>query len=171
AGPTAAVLIDNTGGGATAGSRLVYFAFDIAAVHRDYATNPTRCLNHRGKIVHDAVCWARTGFVYGQVKDIETDAPIPNIQVNIGTVASGFTMSDGRYEVHGVPPGTYGITIGTPGYFEHPGAGVAVHGGLSDVENFRLTIAPPGSISGFVFQSDGVTPIGAGVTVTAQPLA
>jgi len=178
-GRTAAVMIDNTGGGATAGSRIVYFAFDLASTNREYADGPSpyppRCVNYRGKIIHNSACWARSGFVWGQVVDLETDEPLTDIQVNIGTVASGFTKADGRYEVHGVPPGAYPVTIGTPGYFEHPGAVVFVHGGLqTGVDNnwnFRLTVAPPGSISGFVFQSDGVTPIGAGVTVTAQPLA
>ncbi|HID07156.1 MAG TPA: hypothetical protein EYP10_08405, partial [Armatimonadetes bacterium] len=172
---TAALRFEDT----STGARVVYFAFDLALVCRCYHGTGPHCRNLRSHLFHNIICWLRSGQIIGKVVDNITSKPLPQTIVEAldpgsgQTVRAVLTLQDGSYEINGLPPGRYSLRATKTGYFTHEFSniqGVAVHGGMrmpsAGAINFRLVPAPPGSISGHVYQSDGTTPI-PNATVTA----
>jgi hypothetical protein len=54
-------------------------------------------------------------ILYGLVTDAETNAGIPNVQVNCGGY-TGKTDARGDYRIINIPPGTYPVTFTAAGY-------------------------------------------------------
>jgi hypothetical protein len=52
----------------------------------------------------------------GYITDKDTGQPVAGALVQVGDVASGYSGSDGKYSVSGIPVGTYTIQVSAPGY-------------------------------------------------------
>ena len=58
-----------------------------------------------------------TGSIEGKVTDRERGAPLQGATIRIfGTAFTATSDEDGRFEISDIPPGTYTIEIGAPGY-------------------------------------------------------
>lgn len=179
------------GGGGTAvhyvldtatGSRLVYSPMGLEGLFPDWWTpantqNTIALKNRRSELLHNFVCWARTGTISGTVLDVEgAGAPLANTLVrlsnrasggSIATAYTGLTAEDGSYFITGVEPAAYEITAVKPGYTIQKRTGVLVHGAARDDISFRMTKAEPAVVTGKVTRMDGTTPVvGATVTLT-----
>ncbi len=179
------------GGGGTAvhhyldpatGSRMVYVPMGLEGLFPDWFNPPNTqniiaLKNRRTELLHNFVCWARTGTVSGTVLDVEgAGAPLANVLVRLSNKASGgqpitaytaMTAEDGRFFVNGVEPDDYEITAVKPGYTIQKPTWVTVHGGSRDEISFRMTKAEPAVVQGKVTRMDGTTPVvGATVTLT-----
>jgi len=69
--PTAAIRYEDTAG--PYHGKLVYLAFGLEQIHRGYHTTTAdgaHCMNHRSHLVHNALCWSRTGGFQGRVASI-----------------------------------------------------------------------------------------------------
>ncbi|MDY6948561.1 MAG: carboxypeptidase-like regulatory domain-containing protein, partial [Pseudomonadota bacterium] len=110
---------------------------------------------------------AVTGTVLRSNGSPAQDATI-NLQSQVGQRFAFSTRTDaqGRYRIDGVPVGAFGITAtGTAGEVASGGGNVAADG---QVVTLDLQLAANG-IVGTVFQRDGATPVGAGITVRLDP--
>jgi len=147
---------------ATAGYRVVYYAFDFSSIHREYHTagNPStsHCRNYRSKLMHQTLCWLRTGGFQGRVVSISdggqpiTDpTPIVRIQAGSTILAAVQCEEDGRYVIGGVPPDYYTISAVRPGFEIDHYDGQFCHGGLNyRVIDFAIARAEPGAVRGTV---------------------
>ncbi|HSV74308.1 MAG TPA: carboxypeptidase regulatory-like domain-containing protein [Chthonomonadales bacterium] len=130
--------------------------------------------NRRAQIMHNIVCWMRTGSVFGQVRDVEAGNPMPDVLVRIMATTTGAasftarTQADGTYRVNGLRPGTYQVSAVRRGFTIQKPSAFTVHGGGVPAElSFRMSRAPDAQLSGRVTQTDGTTPIrGAELTLT-----
>jgi iron complex outermembrane receptor protein len=64
---------------------------------------------------------AQTGVVRGQVLDAETSEPVPTVNVDVldagrQRIASAHTGDDGRFEISGVPAGSFSLVLSRLGY-------------------------------------------------------
>ncbi len=64
---------------------------------------------------------ARTATVSGRVLDASNASPIPFVSVIVETAAGlqlsgALTAENGRFQIQGLPPGTYKVTITFPGF-------------------------------------------------------
>ena len=144
------------------GYRVVYFAWGFEQSHRMwYPTTPNEwgpCKNHRSKMLHNVLCWLRTGGFQGRVLSISDgnqpiNDPTPIVQVRRGNTIIGAVQceEDGRYVMGGIPPGVYGISAYRPGFEIDHAEAVSTHGGLNyPVQDFAITRAQPGAIRGTV---------------------
>ncbi|MGQ9524537.1 MAG: carboxypeptidase regulatory-like domain-containing protein [Armatimonadota bacterium] len=155
-------------------ARTLYFAFGLEGVHRRYRSftigNTTYhvCINRPAQIVHNALCWMRTGRITGQVFDAHLGTPIPNAVVRaVGDYRAPYrgqvmgaakTDSQGRFTIKGLEADIYLLYAEKPGFiFQHPSR-VAVHGGHETQvpeSNLVMTRQPPGELKGRVL--DAVT--------------
>jgi hypothetical protein len=117
------------------------------------------------------------GTVSGHVYQQNGVTPIPNVHVFAENYDSGVwvgatnTNLDGSYTILGVPTGTYQVRA-CPScnglnyvsewyddtYYENEATPVSVVA-PSDTSDIDFTLEPGGTISGFVYQEDGITPI------------
>ena len=163
-------------------SRSAFFAFGFEGIHRKYAShNPygLHCEDLRHNLMHNLICWMRTGTFYGVVQFTAGLGPAKGALVQVfeesvplneeRLVGQAFTREDGTFEIEGLPPLVYRVRATLPGYtYDHAQRSAVCGAGRQEV-NFRLSEAPAGSISGKVSEQDGVTPIeGATITVTLQ---
>ena len=167
------------------GQRVVYIPsgfegwnpqiFDLPSIQNGGPVDNGKALkNRRAQIMHNIVCWMRTGSVYGQVRDVEAGNPMPDVLVRImatGTGAASFTartQADGTYRVNGLRPGTYQVSAVRRGFTIQKPSAFTVHGaGVPAELSFRMSKAPDAQLSGRVTQMDGTTPVrGAELTLT-----
>ena len=157
------------------GYRVVYFAMDLSHIHRDYHTvnNWDHCMNKRGKLLHNAMCWTRTGSMAGRVLSIDRgmrpiNDPPPIVRVLRGgnVIAAGLAEEDGSYHINGIPPAIYRLQAYRPGYRIEHAHPTAIHGGMPRFVDFTLSEAQPGAIAGTVTSRATGSPI-ANVVVTA----
>lgn len=162
------------------GSKVVYASFGIEGLNRHYYTinNVAYGRNVRGKLMHNAICWMRTGTIVGTVRDVEGGAPIEgalvravfgggNERTSGPQVGTAFTKPDGTYNIGGLDPSVYQLIAAFPGYTAQKVTLAGVHGGDFGETSFLLTKAEPGVLKGRVTYPDGTTPIqGALVTAT-----
>jgi YD repeat-containing protein len=90
-------------------------------------------------------------------------ASVQALQANT-VVGSATTSSNGSYIVSNLPAGSYDLRFSAAGFGSTVSPGNVVVGGSSTTVNAALTA--PGTISGRITQSDGVTPI-SGASVSA----
>ena len=84
------------------------------------------------------------------------------------------TADDGSYAINGIPTGSYKVTAEQNGYVTEYYSGAYTNNDATPVEvtapnntlNIDFTLDIAGSISGYVYQNDGTTPI-SGATVGA----
>ncbi|MGD8240267.1 MAG: carboxypeptidase regulatory-like domain-containing protein, partial [Armatimonadota bacterium] len=158
---------------AAAGYRTVYFALGFENIHREYTTNQG-CLNYRGKIVHNVLCWMRTGTYTGRVlakNGLKPISPPPVVEVLRGGTARHAVRcnQDGSWVVNGVAPATYSLRASAVGYYDHLESNLSVHGmgNLRPVRrDFVLSKAEPGGLSGTVTSAATGQPL-PNVTMTA----
>jgi YD repeat-containing protein len=109
-----------------------------------------------------------TGTIAGTITRASDGTTISGAQVaalqSNALVASTSTASDGTYTISGLAPGTYDVRVSASGYGTSLQTGEAVTAAGSTTVNAAL--ASPGTVSGTVTKSDGVTAIvGASVAV------
>jgi len=140
-------------------------------------TNAIVLNNRRAELVHNAVCWLRTGTVFGTITDTESN-PVPNAIVRLHNTVdaqgrpiikyTGITDPAGNFVINGVDPEQYLVTVSRAGFAQHAQSiNRGVHGGWRTEVSFQLTPAEPAIIKGKVMRTDGTTPI-SGATVTAR---
>lgn len=162
------------------GSKVAYASFGIEGLNRHYYTfnNVAYGRNVRGKLIHNAICWMRTGTIVGTVRDVEGGAPMEGVLVRAifgggnertsgPQVGTAFTRKDGTYNIGGLDASVYQVVAAFPGYTAQKVTLAGVHGGDFGETSFLLTKAEPGVLKGKVTYPDGTTPIqGALVTAT-----
>lgn len=80
----------------------------------------------------------RTGTLTGEVRDAETDDPLPGANVVLeGTTLGTSTNADGSYRLDGVPEGSYTVRVSFVGY-ETATFDVSVTSGATETQNFEL---------------------------------
>lgn len=167
---------------ATTGQRVIYAACGIEGINPDAFVPPNTqgilaLKNRRSELLHNMVCWMRTGTIFGTVRDVEAGNPLPNVLVrltNKNTAAgapiiayTALTRDDGSYVINGVEADEYNVTAFKPGFTIQKRTGQQVHGGYRADMSFRMTKAEDAVIKGKVLRTDGVTPV-IGATVTAK---
>src|SRR5205823_1023762 len=135
--------------------------------------------NRRAEIVHNAVCWMRTGVIYGTIRETEGAQPLAGVTVRVTArlkttgeaIIGGIAVTDenGNYEIRGVESDDYIVEATKTGFLIQKSEAVDVHGGWRNERSLLMTEANPASISGKVTKMDGTTPISQ-VTVTATSL-
>lgn len=127
--------------------------------------------NAGGQILTQNIQFAPAGMVRGVVRLADGGAAVNatvNVQSLVGQRFSFSTKTDsqGAYAVDGVPVGAFSITAsGTAG---ETGTGAGNLSQDAEVVTVDLQLASNGLV-GTVFQRDGVTAVGAGVSVTLNP--
>ncbi len=163
----------------TTGAHVVFLAFGIETVYRDYITSttpPSRCLNHRSHLIHNFLCWSRSATVQGRVVSISeggvpvTDPePIVVITQNENRWAVR-CQKDGTYVAQGLKSGEYDVEAIRVGYEIDHADGTHAHGGENPVQiDFAIKEAQPGAISGIVL-SETTDDFIANVTVSVYPV-
>ncbi len=167
-GGTAAVRYEDT----NTTARCIYLAFGLESVHRQYSTSGgNHCMNKRSHLVHNALCWMRTGAFQGRVLAAEGGGPIhdegdplsnPIVLLWKGDHTPGDSadtpeyavrcQDDGSYMISGVAPGFYSMEARRgPDYLTDHYDGWVTHGGWDPfVVDFALTKTRPGVIAGVV---------------------
>ena len=82
---------------------------------------------------------AQTGRISGRIIDAGTGLPLPYANVVIvGSTMGAMTLTDGTFQIVGIPVGTYTVKAMMMGYKQDELTGVSVDaGGLAEIE-FRL---------------------------------
>ena len=165
----------------TSNSKVVYDSMGIEGLFPDFFNPPNTqnviaLKNRRTEILHNAVCWMRTGSITGTVLDVEAGNPVAgalvrlsnqvNAQGNPVTAYTAITAADGTFAINGVEPDVYEVSAAKAGYQIQKRPLVVVHGGFRSDISFRMTLAADATLSGTVTQMDGTTPV-VGATVTA----
>ena len=164
------------------GAKVVYTPCGLEGIFPDFHTIPNsnppiiHLSNRRAELLHNMVCWLRTGRITGTVLSVEGATPLANVLVRLSnrlgptgnpiTAYTALTDNSGNFAIQGVEPEDYEITAFVPGYQIQKRTFVTVHGGASDRIDFRMTPAQPAQVTGRVTEIDGTTPI-PGATVTA----
>lgn len=66
-----------------------------------------------------ASCVHAQSAIRGTVVEYETNEPIPGAKVAIpGTAFSSVTDSEGKYEIHDIPPGEYELVVTKDGFMD-----------------------------------------------------
>jgi hypothetical protein len=78
------------------------------------------------------------GTVTGNVIDLQTQQPIPNATVNIGSGIVGTTDPSGGFVLRNVPVGTQPIHIAIPGWQSYSGTVTVTKDQTTDVGNIQL---------------------------------
>ena len=170
------------------GQRMVFTPCGMEGITSDFyfwplpdpAQNPmVVSKSRRAILMHNIVCWLRTGTINGNVSDLNNAGkPIPgalvrlfhNLPANTGSLAADYTAltdSNGNYVVYGVNPDFYTAVVSKAGFTLQRFSGTAVHGGFqASIAGVKLITAEPANISGKITSSDGTTGL-PNVTVTA----
>lgn len=160
------------------GGRLVYLAFGFEQIHRGYHTvdNFTHCQNHRSHLVHNALCWMRTGGFQGRVVSVSdggqpVNDPAPVVQALQGgqVVYAVRCQKDGTYVMQGLPPGFYTLRATRPGYEIDHAEGGQIHGGQTPrIQDFTIKGLQPGAVTGTVTALSDGAPL-ANVLISIAP--
>ena len=113
-------------------------------------------------------CLADTrGALAGRVVDASTLAPLANVQVRAGSLA---TLSDslGYYRLYNIPAGVYTITARLYGYTDASAAGVNIQANNQVQQNFSLNSIPAVTVSGRVIDGNTKTQPNGGWPLYAQ---
>ena len=124
-----------------------------------------------------------TGSISGHVYQADGVTPISGANVLAHSLNQGFFMGsgpsgvDGSYSIIGLPTDEYWVAAHVEGYiaeyfenaYSHTLATSISVTAPDNVPNIDFTLEIGGSISGHVYQNDGITPI-AGASVSAIPL-
>ncbi|RPH92002.1 MAG: TonB-dependent receptor, partial [Calditrichaeota bacterium] len=63
------------------------------------------------------ICFAANASISGMVVDSQTEKPLPGANVFVeGTGLGAATDSDGKYEIHGIPPGSFHLIVNYIGF-------------------------------------------------------
>lgn len=161
--------------------RVVYMPMGAEGLFNDFYTPPgsqnTIAMKNRlMELMHNCVCWLRTGQVSGTVLDTEGGQPIAGVLVRLANrndangkpiiAYTAITANDGSFLINGVEPDTYEITAVKPGFTIQKRTFTTMHGGFRDQIAFRMTKAEPATIQGKITRLDGTTPV-QGATITA----
>lgn len=165
------------------GQRVVYSPMGIEGMSPESFTPPNTTgivalKNRRTEILHNIVCWLRTGTITGTVADTNGQL-LANVLVRLYNrvdakgnpiiAYTGLTRQDGTYAINGVESGQYAVLASKPGFTIQKRTGQSVHGGFRADMSFRLTKAEDAIITGKVTETDGTTPIqGATLTLTSN---
>jgi hypothetical protein len=120
------------------------------------------------------------GTISGHVYEADGTTPIESATVYANLIDGDYSMStrtgsDGGYTVTGLPSGNYRVSVRADGYISEyydstyyytMGTPVSVTM-PEDTPNIDFTLEVGGSISGYVYEADGTTPI-AGAAVSAK---
>ncbi len=162
------------------GSKVVYGSFGLEGLNRHYYSvdNVAYGRNIRGKLMHNVICWMRTGTIVGTVRDVDGGVPMAGVLVRAifsggnertsgPQVGTAITNQDGTFSIGGLDPSVYEVVAAFPGYTAQKVTLAGVHGGDFGETSFVLTKAEPGVLKGKITYPDGTTPIqGALVTAT-----
>lgn len=154
------------------GGKVVYASFGHEGLNRRYYTleNVAYGRNVPQKLMHNIVCWLRTGSIRGTVRTVEGNQPVrgalvrvqfggsyqPRVGPQFGTA---FTRADGTFIINGLDPAIYDVRVAFPGFIAQKANAVSVHGAESSEINILLTEAEPGTLRGRVTLPDGTTPV------------
>ena len=109
-----------------------------------------------------------TGTLSGAISNSSLGTPISGAQIQVeqsGEIkASASSDSNGNYTFSNLLGGTYDVVVSASGFGRSVSSPVSVPAGVTTTLN--VSLSSPGTISGKVTQSDGVTPI-AGATIEA----
>ena len=167
----------------TAGNdgKVVFLSFGFEQINREYHTGtstiPAHCANKRSHLLHNAMCWERTGGFQGRVISISDGGQAVNDPAPIVSAVQGGTVryavqcqKDGTFVMQGLPPGGYTLQCTRPGYdVQHTDTTYYTHGGLlAPVADFVIHRAQPGAVSGKVVSATDSKPL-ANVTVSVAP--
>ncbi|CEK16366.1 periplasmic component of the Tol biopolymer transport system [Chthonomonas calidirosea] len=152
----------------TTGGRVVYSPFGWEGiVPKTIALqgNPTPylCINLRMELIHNVLDFLRTGYIYGSVRSYNGGAAVPLANVLVrafdaqgNEVSTALTQADGSYILRGLyPNGIYALDAIAPGYVTQHATGIEFHGGYGVRNDFFMSQAQPGVISGKI--TDAVT--------------
>lgn len=163
---------------ATTGQRVAFAPMGIEGLSDDAyappgAQNLIAMKGRRAELMHNIVCWLRTGSIVGEVRDLNGGNPLPNVLVRISNHAgkidyTGLTDSEGKFAINGVAPGAYEITAVKPGFLIQRRTTVTTHGGFFDQTSFRMTQAEPATVKGTITTTSGAPVVGE--TTLADPL-
>lgn len=164
----------------TTQSKTVFLSESWGSVGRhmtvadDTAATPILSMNYRAKISHAMFCWMFSADLTGSVVDQNAGfAPVGGAYVEAiqggQVVGAAFTNASGFYQIRGLPVGAWGLRVSAPGFVTfNKATSNGAHGlGLS-TEDFQLTEAPPGSISGTVTDQSGQPVPGVQIQATLQ---
>jgi len=165
---------------AATSAKVVFASFGHEGLNRQYYVdnNIAYGLNVPQKLMHNIICWLRTGTIVGTVRDVDGGAPIEGALVRAifgggnerttgPQIGTAFTRRDGTYNIGGLDASVYEVVAAFPGYTAQKVTLAGVHGGDFGETSFLLTKAEPGVLKGRVTYPDGTTPIqGALVTAT-----
>jgi hypothetical protein len=146
---------------AMTGAHVVYLAFGFERIHRKYIAAhspiPAHCSNHRSHLIHNFLCWSRTGAFQGRVVSIsEGGKPVTDPEPIVVFTQGEYRYAvrcqkDGTFVIQGVRPGAYSIRAIRSGYEIDHADGAIVHGGFGTVQiDFAIKEAQPGAIGGVV---------------------
>lgn len=184
-GPGAGLRYEDTTTGN--GGKMVYLAFGLEQINRGYhsPTNlPSHCENHRSHLIHNALCWERTGGFQGRVISISDGGqPIgdPNSDTDPSPIVSAIQggvvkyavrcQKDGTFIMQGLAPGSYTMAATRPGYeVDHYEGSITHGGGAIPIVDFAIKRSEPGAVTGTVSALAGTTTVPlANVTVSIAP--
>ncbi|MBC7287913.1 MAG: carboxypeptidase regulatory-like domain-containing protein, partial [Armatimonadetes bacterium] len=160
------------------GARVVYLSFGFEQIHRGW--NNGACYNRRAALMHNVLCWMRTGGFQGRVlgvdgKPIRNPNPIVYCYRQAGgqareLVAAVRCQDDGTYVLQGLPPFYYSLEATRPGFTIDKYDGEFVHGGLGNrIVDFVIYPRQPGAIHGIV-TSEATGEAIPGVRVCVNPV-
>lgn len=82
-----------------------------------------------------------TGGLFGQVREADSDAELPNVKVTVsGTTFSTSSGSDGRFSILEIPAGTYDVLFFRSGWEKQQGSAVKVVAGEATRLDIRLRL-------------------------------
>ena len=86
-----------------------------------------------------AGCFAQTGTLKGTITHADSKKPIAGVSVSlVGAEVQTLTDSKGRYQVKGINPGTYTVTVTKKGFKTQRLTGITIRAGKSTVKNIKL---------------------------------
>lgn len=110
-----------------------------------------------------------TGIVMGQITNVDTGSPLPNMLVTAGGMQS-ITDSMGRFELNGLPTGTQNLLVyGMDGMYQTFQQGASVADGQTTVVNLSVKSLPLVNVTFIVSVPDTTVP-GAPVRIAGNIL-
>ena len=180
------------------GSRTVFAGFGLEGLSADVSAPvgsstsfpaiipPASPTNPRPNILHNIVCFLRTGGVSGIITQTAGTGqgagqgvpgvtvylvPATGVSPNTRATFSALTASDGHFSIVGVEPGTYTVAAYKPGFaraVSNAGVLIPVEGDVTGVAALTITPEPPGAIAGQVKDTAGNIVVGATVSFLSQ---
>ena len=171
---------------ATTHGKIVYSSFGWEAINPEtYSLGNLAAIGRRAEMVHNVLDYLRTGRIVGFVRVINpaggATQPIKGAFVRAtpvfpqttpqisGPSYTARTLADGSFVISGLDPtGVYTLDASSPGTVVQHAQGQVFHGGYQSSQNFFLTAAQPGSISGLVTTLVGNNPVPGAIVVASD---